>query len=89
MSTNTGGPAFPVSKRKAENYMDEGGYGRSRTVTVTEGGMTLRDYFAAKAMQAMITKSNGQDSTGGAAGVPRIAKLAYEYADAMLVESEK
>jgi hypothetical protein len=48
------------------------------------GGATLRDYFAAKAMQAMITKSNGQGETGGAAGVPVVAEYAYEYADAMI-----
>lgn len=46
--------------------------------------MTLRDYFAAKAMQAMISKSSGQDTTGGKKGVPLVAKYAYEYADAML-----
>lgn len=51
---------------------------------IAHNGMTLRDYFAAKAMQAMITKSNGQDSTSGKNGVPRIAKYAFEYADAML-----
>lgn len=44
-----------------------------------------RDYFAAKAMQAMITKSDGQSKTGGAAGVPLIAQYAYEFADAMEV----
>jgi hypothetical protein len=53
------------------------------------GGMTLRDYFAAKAMQAMIAKSNGQDKTGGKAGVPLISEYAYEFADAMLAERAK
>lgn len=47
---------------------------------------TLRDEFAMAAMQAMITKSSGQDSTGGKRGVPLVAKYAYEYADAMLAE---
>lgn len=47
MSKEDGGPAFPTSIRKDENYMDAGGYGRSRTVTVQEGGMSLRDWFAA------------------------------------------
>ena len=47
-------------------------------------GMSLRDYFASLAMQAMISKSSGQDTTGGKAGVPRVATFAYEYADAML-----
>ena len=40
-------------------------------------GMTLRDYFAAKAMQAWV--SRGDDS-----GENGIAKWAYEMADAML-----
>ena len=41
-------------------------------------GMTLRDYFAAKAMQALV-KTNYFDST---------AEMAYEMADAMLKERE-
>lgn len=45
---------------------------------------SLRDYFAAKAMQAMITKSHGQDKIAGAKGVPLIAQYAYEFADAMM-----
>lgn len=43
-----------------------------------------RNELAARAMQALITKSSGQDSIGGAKGVPLIAEYAYEYADAML-----
>ena len=39
-------------------------------------GMTLRDYFAAKAMQGKLS--------GGALGYDDIAKHAYKYADAML-----
>ena len=41
-NTNTGGPAFPY-----ENH-----YGHKLE------GMTLRDYFAANAMQAIITNSD-------------------------------
>lgn len=52
-------------------------------------GMKLRDYFAAKAMQAMISKSSGQDLTGGKKGVPVVAEFAYEYADAMLIARGK
>ena len=40
-----------------------------------EDGMTLRDYFAAKAMLGFITVEVQQE---------RIAKWAYEIADAML-----
>ena len=42
-------------------------------------GMTMRDYFAAKAMQALVEKSYF-DTT---------ARLAYEIADAMLAAREK
>jgi len=46
-----------------------------------EGGMTLRDYFAAKAMQACIEK-------GAPLVFNNIANKAYEMADAMLEARE-
>lgn len=60
MSTkNDGGPAFPIGSTPEE-------WGN---------GMTLRDYFAAKAMQSYICDDYTPDA---------IAKAAYEMADAML-----
>ena len=47
-----------------------------------ELGMTLRDYFAAKAMEALI-------SDGRNAGLKIIASDAYQIADAMLAERVK
>lgn len=44
----------------------------------------LRDYFAAKAMQVLLTKFNPAQYT-----VPAISKDAYAVADAMIVESSK
>jgi hypothetical protein len=49
----------------------------------------LRDSFAVAAMQALISKSSGQDTTGGKKGVPLVSRYAYEYADAMLAERAK
>jgi hypothetical protein len=43
-------------------------------------GMSLRDYFAAKAMQAIVSR--------GAVDVAQMAKHAYQYADAMLRATE-
>jgi hypothetical protein len=43
---------------------------------VAQQGMTLRDYFAAKAMQAKLSY--------GDAGYDDVAKRAYKYADAMM-----
>ncbi len=42
-------------------------------------GMTLRDYFAAKAMQGMLAESGG-----GASSNEDLAEFAYHIADAML-----
>jgi hypothetical protein len=50
---------------------------------ITEQGMTLRDYFAAKAMQCMY--ANGSFPTGIMLDT---AKEAYEMADAMLKARE-
>lgn len=64
---NTGGPAFPT-----DNYANPNSI-----------GMTLRDYFAGKAMQALII-ANGPSPTGG---WPTYAeRTAYKVADAMLKE---
>lgn len=46
-------------------------------------GMTLRDYFAAKAMQASRSRNSGYASWSD------LAKDAYEIADAMLAERNK
>jgi hypothetical protein len=43
--------------------------------------MTLRDYFAAKAMQALITKNISKMAT--------ITDISYKMADFMLEEREK
>lgn len=82
MSTNDGGPAFPrVCPEDSEH-----------TAWDTPG-MTLRDYFAAKVMQAFLSTPEmlcgamkGIESRD-AAGV--IAQAAYEQADAMLAERGK
>lgn len=51
-------------------------------------GMTLRDYFAAKAMQGTLVSQSEFDECGIGV-VSSIARYAYEMADAMLKEREK
>lgn len=86
MSTiKDGGPAFPCSQHRNEKYMDEDGYGRTRTVTVSIGGMTLRDYFAAHALQS-IAYADAYSLDQGV--VVKLASTAYRYADAMLAARE-
>lgn len=67
MSTeiNDGGPAFPTPR-----------YERGDMYSL---GMSLRDYFAAKAAQGIMSAS----SEGGYLA-PEVATEAYEMADAML-----
>ena len=48
-------------------------------------GMSLRDYFAAKAMQGMLAACTGWSE----AGIERLAKCSYMTADKMLIERQK
>jgi hypothetical protein len=68
MSNNTGGPAFPTEA-----------YDFARQTVVREEGMTLRDYFAAKAMQAIIGDPKSKESTPAF-----VSEWAWKHADAML-----
>ena len=72
MSKETGGQAFPGPCDATQSgdaiYPEHG------------GGMTLRDYFAAKAMQAAATNPKGADGFTFA----QRADWAYQQADAML-----
>ena len=70
-----GGTAFPTS-----NWQ--------KTVPMSNGyneGMTLRDYFAAKAMQAMLSSPNCPMGVEESA----LAKQAYITADALLRAREQ
>ena len=64
---NTGGPAFPST------MTDD---------TLHVPGMTLRDYFAAKALQGLVVSEAGLTFKA-------VAEDAYKYADAMLAERQK
>ena len=52
-----------------------------------QAGMTLRDYFAAKAMQGLIA-ADAHDGGCVKCGDKYIAPLAYEMADDMLIARE-
>jgi hypothetical protein len=72
-NTNTGGPAFPVEYYDAQ--LDK------RRVMQ---GMTLRDYFAAKAMAAYASSADWRIDMGP----DETAFAAYKQADAMLKARE-
>ncbi len=81
MTTNTGGPAFP-------------GLHPSKECHFQDSGMTLRDYFAAKAMQGIyacpdhVTEPDGSGGPDPLTDID-IARLAYAMADAMLKAREQ
>jgi hypothetical protein len=64
-------PAFPVSGEWSQ---------------IKERGMTLRDYFAAKALQGIIASERLGDEEFATADM--YARDAYRYADAMLKARE-
>jgi hypothetical protein len=81
-NTNTGGPAFPTEYRDDPRQP-------------CAEGMTLRDYFAAKAMQAIL-QSGGQwgkqtadalhyeDDSNVMSAAMCLAEGSYQMADAMI-----
>lgn len=76
MSTqNDGGPAFPTQPAS-------GNYGP------VEFGLSLRDYFAAKAMAAAISTAAAPYMGPDPYCAPRVAAMAYEMADSMLKARE-
>lgn len=92
-----GGPAFPVLEEYSQFNDDLGRYDGHYA---PRGGMSLRDYFAAKSMHATISKvaaiANVPFSGAEIATVEvlheryeAIARSAYEMADAMLKERTK
>jgi len=67
-------PAFPTTWDSSHNAS-----------VITENGMTLRDYFAAKAMQAFATSPREYDVVNSHI---TCAKEAYLLADAMIKQRE-
>jgi hypothetical protein len=86
MSKDTGGQAFPDFMRlqllRQEGLSPE----MKETVYMQSSGMTLRDYFAAKALQALLTSKLADEFT---ATMADMARDSYRMADAMLKERAK
>jgi hypothetical protein len=82
-NTNTGGPAFPYEERNGEGIPVRDYF-----------GMTLRDYFAAKAMQSIYRANVDWEPTGTPMDeeslqvLTDVAQDAYKLADAMLKARE-
>jgi len=71
MSKDNGGPAFGELQQVGD-------------VAMRDGGLSIRDYFAAKAMQGYCAREDSINSH-----FDSLASDAYELADAMLLERAK
>jgi len=76
-SKELGGPAFPVHPDMAGQL--------GCVPSSSDAGMSLRDYFAAKAMQSLITAPNVRPMIEDG----EVSWWAYKMADAMLKAREK
>lgn len=78
---SNGGPAFPRPKSPKGEYTDS-------DVPGAQTGMSLRDYFAAKAMQGFAANTSVIDSDNPNA-ISFVVATAFKVADAMLAERTK
>ncbi|MBG8559181.1 MULTISPECIES: hypothetical protein [Pseudomonas] len=86
MSNDTGGPAFPVSYDHdtfQPSHVDE--------AKQLMSGMTLLDYFAAKALVGLLSwpGDEGSGSYHSNSDPAHTASMAYEYGKAMLAARVK
>lgn len=81
MSTiETGGPAFPTL-----GHIVDGEWETFSQFT----GITVRDYFAAKAMAALFPLTFTLEVTDGVSPIEHLSDRSYEMADAMLSARSK
>lgn len=80
MSADNGGPAFPTREKIGETFDDYTGKWHDEFGNF--GGLTIRDYFAAKAMREVRWIQGDQTQNSACAA------MTYEIADAMLKARE-
>lgn len=96
-----GGPAFPMQDQQAIHAWAQAKIELLGLATTAErdaayiqaraeavGGMSLRDYLAAKAMQGLLARQFTKDERGRPF-VEWVADFSFEMADAMLSAREK
>lgn len=71
---NDGGPAYPGIVKDNSGILE------------TAQGVTVRDYFAAKAMLGFLLRDNTGISLEEI--IPAISKASYKFADAMIEERD-
>lgn len=85
-------PAFPQRRMEPIPELQRGSETPAGTNwQVDYPGMSLRDYFAAKAMQSLIAlaPSMNKDGLTPAEAMDMIVASAWQFADAMIIERSK
>jgi len=78
---NDGGSAFPLKYKGEQRHNSH--------IEYIEKGMSLRDYFAAKALSGLLAYStDGPHNQAAADDIRYITDYAYNLADAMLKSRE-
>ena len=94
---DNGGTAFPVELHATtKDCMGFDGDIVKAGHVATYGGMSLRDYFAAKAMQGILANPGGAVQANSACGwslcncsFDDVAEFSYQIAEAMLAERNR
>lgn len=86
MKNDNGGPAFPLCGSIVKQYQPTG-IVTGESLQGFQSGMSLRDYFAVKAMQGLMSYTFANDRYHG--DLKQCVHEAYEIADAMLTERKK
>lgn len=93
-----GEPDDQYRDRLLNNHGDDGGlafggFQQVGNISLKTGGMSLRDYFAAKAANGLCANHSWLQETfntvGGDEAINVVARASYELADAMLSERAK
>ncbi|WP_158784992.1 hypothetical protein [Pantoea sp. BAV 3049] len=88
MSKETGGPAFPA-EAKLNRINNEAYPVQTRDGDIFQfPGLTMRDYFAAKAMQGILANPGQLDNVNDDAA-KWVARDSYKVADAMITARNK
>ena len=78
---DTGGPAFPfIAKQFVPSTTEPGKIAVMDECEVVYPGATMLDYFAAKAMQGILSRGVPDE------GAATVAGFSYDYAAALLAE---
>lgn len=93
---DNGGSVFPTVTVEKREFKRNDGLKYIAPVNIHNDGMSLRDYFAAKAMQGIISNFDNivpyleeNNLKTREEITQKVSEISFDYADAMLLERDK